>query len=199
MSRRPHLLSLLAILIIGMFPLGALGGGRNTPAYDGQLDFGAQLLQSNGDCLFVDGNVTSGAFFQDLRRLDLGDRFEYRKHGKIVTQYPDSLTTSIRVVGNQCGPVSGNAPSSIFKRDSYTLTFEVEWKDGLNLSPAVLSTGVAHCTGFNSVTVPDRGFSIPTVTCKLTVNAKGVPLDDHLIVSVYAPSGEQITRLSAAP
>jgi hypothetical protein len=199
MTRPPYLLYILAILLLGTFPLGARGRGRNTPTHDGQLDFGAQLLHSEKGCLFVDGNVTSGSFFEDLKRVDLDGRFEYRKQGRAVTQYPDSLTTSIRVVGNQCAPFSLNAPSAIFNGDSYTLRFEVEWKDGLDLRPAVLSPDVANCTGFNSVTIPDRGFTIPTVTCRLTVNAKGVPLGDHLIVTVYAPNGESITRLSAAP
>jgi hypothetical protein len=31
------------------------------------------------------------------------------------------------------------------------------------------------------------------------VDSKGVPLGDHLIVSIFAPDGRRLTRLSARP
>jgi prepilin-type processing-associated H-X9-DG protein len=199
MGQRRYPLCLLLSFLIGAFPVGVAGRGRDTPTYDGQVDFGAQLLHSNEGCLFVDGHVTSGDFFEDLRRVNLGGRFEYLKRGRVVTEYPDSLTTSVRVVGNQCSPVVAHAPSAIFHGNSYALKFEVSWKDGMNLRPAALSPVAATCNGFNSVTIPDKGFTVPSVTCQLTVEGKGVPLGDHLIVSVFTPDGEQLTRLSAAP
>jgi hypothetical protein len=199
MKRASYTLRLLLAFLLSLSPLTAVAGGRNISSYDGQLAFGAQLLALDEGCLFVDGNVTSGDFFQDLKRIDLGGRFEYRKHGRVVTEYPDSLATSIRVVGNQCGSSSKTASYDIFRGNSYTLKFDVAWKDELNLRPAILASSTARCIGMDSVTIPDRGFTIPSVTCQLTIESKGVPLSDHLIVSVVAPEGALITRLSAAP
>jgi hypothetical protein len=190
---------ILLLLTVASLPLAALGRGRSNPAYDGRVDFGPQLLHSESGCLFVDGSVTSGSFFEDLKRVSVGDRFEYQKHGKLVTEYPESLTTSVRVLGNQCDSASTNAPSAIFSESSYGLKFEVSWKDGMDLRPAELSSTAASCRGFNSITIPDKGFTIPTVTCQITVKAHGVPLGDHLIVLVFAPDGTPVTRLSAAP
>jgi hypothetical protein len=194
-----HLAGWCLVLLLTLSPMTAIAGGRNASVYEGQLAFGAQLLDRDEGCLFVDGSVTAGDFFQDLKRVDIKGQFEYRKHGRVVTEYPDSLTTSIRVVGNQCGSASEIARSRIFQGGSYTLKFAVAWKDELTLSPAVLVPGSARCTGINSVTIPDRGFNIPSVTCQLRIESKGVPLSDHLIVSVFAPEGTPITRLSAAP
>jgi hypothetical protein len=198
MSRCCYLSAILLTLIFGMSPSGASAGGRNNPTYDGTIDFGAQLLHLDDGCLALNGTVTSGNFFEDLKRIEIDNRFEYRKRGKVVTEYPESLTTSIRIEGDRCTALS-NPPSSIFHDDSYSVRFQVEWKDGMELRPAALSPVIAHCTGSSSVPIPRRDFTIPFVTCEMTVDSKGVPLGDHLIVSVFAADGKRLTRLSAGP
>ncbi len=198
MSRYRFLRGILLTLIIGMFPMGANAGGKNSPTYDGAVDFGAQLLHMDDGCLSLDGKVSSGSFFDDLKRTEVGSRFEYRKRGRVVTEYPESLTTSIRIEGGQCAAAVSNSPSSIFRGDSFSLKFQVEWKDGMQLRPAALSPGVAHCVGYSNLVIP-ADVTIPVVTCQLTVDSKGVPLGDHLIVSIFAADGKRITRISARP
>lgn len=190
---------LLLALLICTFSFAAHARGRNSSTYDGVVDFGAQLLHLDDGCLSVDGTVTSGNFFEDLKRTDIGGRLEYRKHGRVVTEYPESLTTSIRLMGDRCAAALSNSPSSVFNGDSYSLKFEVEWKHEMQLRPAVLSPVVAHCVGYSSVTVPGKDLTIPSITCQMTVDSKGVPIVDHLIVSIFAGDGKRLTRISAAP
>jgi hypothetical protein len=197
MSRCRCLSAILLTLIFGMSPSGARAGGNN-PTYDGVIAFGPQLLLMDDGCLALNGTVTSGSFFEDLKRIETGSRFEFTKSGRVVTDYPESLTTSIRIVG-QCAATSTNPPSSIFHGGSYSLKFEVEWKDGMQLRPADLSPGVAHCTAYSSIPIPKQDYTIPSIACQLTVESKGVPLADHLIVSVYTADGKFLTRLSARP
>jgi hypothetical protein len=197
--RRQHFIKpILATLVVAAFAACAHAGGGSNPTYDGVVDFGGQLLHLDDGCLSVGGTVVSGSFFENLKRIDVGGRLEYRKHGKVVTEYPESVTTSIRIVGDQCAAFP-NSPSSVFNGDSYSLKFAVAWKDGMRLRPAVLSPGVARCVGYSSVTIPPRNYAIPSITCQMTVESKGIPLLDHLIVSVFAADGNRITRLSAAP
>jgi hypothetical protein len=184
--------------VIGLSPTGVNAGGRSNPTYDGAIDFGPQLLQMDDGCLALNGTVSSGSFFEDLKRIEADHRFEFTKSGRVVTDYPESVTTSIRVVG-QCAVTLSSPPASIFHGDSYSLRFEVEWKDGMELKPAELSAGAARCTGYTSVAIPKQDYTIPTITCQLTVESKGVPLADHLIVSVFAADGRRLTRLSARP
>jgi hypothetical protein len=40
---------------------------------------------------------------------------------------------------------------------------------------------------------------VSSLLCQLTVESKGIPLGEHLIVSVFAPDGKRLTRLSARP
>jgi hypothetical protein len=198
MKKSPFVTSLLSAALVCIFPFSAPAGGRHAAAYDGRVDFGSQMVYSDGACFLVDGNLSSGAFFADLQRIGVGDRFEYRRQGHVVADYPETLTTSIRLLGNQCGDRTAG-PSKLLARDSYDLRFEVAWKNGMNMRPASFSVAPVACTGFNSVTIPDRGYTIPTVACQLTIDATGVPLTDHLIVSVFAADGKPMTRLSAAP
>jgi len=198
MSRCPYLRGIFFTLILGVFPIGANARGRNNTTYDGAVGFGAQLLHLDDGCLALDGAVTSGNFFEDLKRTEIGSRFEFRKRGRVVTEYPESVTTSIRIAGGQCAATLSNRPSSIFRGDSYSLKFQVEWKDGMQLRPADLSPIVAHCVGSSSI-IPGQDVTIPSITCQMTVDSKGVPLVDHLIVSVYAVDGKRLTRLSAGP
>jgi hypothetical protein len=199
MSRRLCLRGTLLTLILGMSPIGAHARPRNAPAYAGVVDFGAQLLHLDDGCLDIHGTVTSGNFFDDLKRIDNGGQLEYRKRGRVVREYPESLTTSIRIAGDQCTAALSSSPSSIFHGDSYSVNFKVEWKDGMQLRPAVLSPVVAHCVGYSSITTPAGNLAIPSIMCQMTVDSKGVPLADHLIVSIFTADGKRLTRLSAAP
>lgn len=198
MSRYRYIGGMLLTLTIGMLPIRADARGRNNPTYDGVIDFGSQLLHLDDGCLSLDGTVKSGSFFEKLKRIEVGSRFEYRKRGRVVTEYPESLTTSIRIAGDRCAAALSHSPSSIFRGDSYSLKFEVEWKDGMQLRPAALSPAAAHCVGFSSIVIPSQE-TIPSITCQLTVDSKGVPLGDHLIVSIFAADGTRLTRLSAGP
>ena len=198
MSRYRYLSAILLTLIFGLVPLGARAGGGSSPRYDGVIAFGSQLLHMDDGCLALNGTITSGSFFEDLKRTENGNRFEFTKGGLVVTDYPESLTTSIRIVG-QCAATLSNPPSIIFHGDSYVVKFEVEWKDGMELRAAELSPDAAHCTGYSSIPIPKQNYTIPSITCQLTVESKGVPLADHLIVSVLTADGKRLTRLSARP
>jgi hypothetical protein len=199
MSRYRYLARIVLTLVMGTFPIAAHAGGKSNATYEGEIAFGSQLLYLDDGCLSVNGTVTSGTFFDNLERANVSGRFEYKKRGKIVTEYPESLTTSIRLVGDKCAAELSNAPSAVFNGDSFSVKLRVEWKEGMELRPATLSPVVAHCVGATSVAIPHQDFTIPSVTCQLTVDSKGVPLADHLIVSVFGADGARLTRLSAAP
>jgi hypothetical protein len=197
-TRNVYCRKVLSLFLIGAAPLTVGARGKSSPTYDGAIDFGSQLIRLQDGCLDVQGRVTSGDFFEDLKRTDSGGQFEFKKRGKLVTEYPESLSTSIRIAG-ECAAALSNPPSSVFQGDSYSLRLQVDWKEGMELRPAALSPVVARCVGSSSTPIPSRGSSIPVVTCQMTVDARGVPLVDHLIVSVFGSNGKLLTRLSAAP
>jgi len=199
MRAKRSLLVWLFVLPVGLCPKAAHAGGGGAASYDGSVNFGAQVLRLDDGCAFLDGKLTSGSFFDDLKRIDVSGKLEYKKRGKFVTEYPDSVTTSIRIVGSQCAAALATPPASIFDGNSYAVTFQVEWKEGMQLRPAALGRAPAHCVGYSSVALPGQVATVPSITCQMTVESKGVPLLDHLIVSVFGGNGNRLTRLSAAP
>jgi hypothetical protein len=198
-SRAGLLGGILVLLVIGALPTAAKAGGNGSAAYEGTVDFGAQVIQLDDGCLAVDGKMTSGAFFEDLKRIEIGRQFEFRKHGRAVKEYPDSLTTSILIAGGHCESTSSNPGSPVFQGNDYTLRFQVDWKEGMQLRPAALSPVAAHCTGYSPIKQPGQDHANQVVLCQLTVDSKGVPLGDHLIVSIFSVDGKRLTRLSARP
>ncbi len=186
------------LIVLSFYSRSALAGG-GTVRYDGEVNFGAQILTLDDGCALLEGRVSSGSFFDDLRRIDVAGRLEYKKRGKFVTEYPDTVTTSIRIVGDQCAAAFSNSPASIFHVDSYALKFAVQWKEGMELRPAALRAEQVRCAGYSSLVLPAGDVTIPSITCQMTVESKGVPLLDHLIVSIFAADGSRLTRLSAAP
>ena len=199
-SNRARLVcGILLLLLIGALPMAAKAGGNGGAAYDGTVDFGPQVIQLDDGCLAVDGKMASGAFFEDLKRVEIGHQFEFRKHGRAVSEYPDSLTTSILIAGGQCESALSNPGSAIFQGNAYKLRFQVDWKEGMQLRPAALSPVAARCTGYSPVKAPGHELGSAAVLCQLTVDSKGVPLGDHLIVSIFSVDGKRLTRLSARP
>jgi hypothetical protein len=190
---------LAAIFLLGIFPVAASAGGNGNAVYDGTIQFGPQVVQLGDGCAAVDGGIASGAFFDDLKRVEVGRQFEFTKHGHAVKEYPDSLSTSILIVGGPCESTLSNPASLIFQGKSYALRFQVDWKDGMQLRPATLSPVSARCTGYSSIQSGDRRSAVASLLCQLTVASRGVPLGDHLIVSIFAPDGTRVARLSARP
>jgi hypothetical protein len=199
MGQRRLLTGLLVLHLLSLIPAGLNASPRNNPTYDGQVEFGSQLLHLSDGCLSVHGALTAGDFFYDLKRLDKNGQIEYRKGGKPVTEYPESLTTSIRITGDPCLPSVSNAPAAIFRGASYSLELKVYWKRDMKMRPATLSPVVAHCVGYSTLTDADENLKSPSVVCEMTVDSKGVPIGDHLIVSILGADGARLTRISAAP
>ena len=156
----------------------AQAGGRSNLSYDAAVNFGSQLLRLNDGCLSVDGTLASGNFFADLERRASGGQIAYKKHGQTVTEYPESLATSIRITGDPCAAATPVWPS-IFSGNSFAVRFEVEWKDGMKLRPATLSGEPAQCVGYSSIPIPHKEYTIPSLTCRITVDSKGVSLSNH--------------------
>jgi len=98
MRRCRYLRVILLAVKIGLFPAGAPAHTRNSPTYDGRVAFGSQLLYLDDDCLSVDGTLTAGDFFDHLKRTDMHGQPEYRKRGRIVGTYPESVSVSIRLI-----------------------------------------------------------------------------------------------------
>jgi len=197
-NQRCYVVNVL-VLSIMLSASSAYAGGKNIATYDGAVDFGAQLLKLDDGCLSIDGSANSGNFFNDLKRTDVNGELQYQKRGHVVTEYPASLTVVIRILGDKCAANLSDSPSAVFNGRSFSLRLGAEWKHDLQLRPVSRSPLVAHCAGSSTLVISDHDSTVPSVTCEMTVESRGVPLDDHLIVSLFATDGTRLTRLSVRP
>src|ERR1700733_6885824 len=102
MSRYRFSQGIFLMLMIGILSMGADARRRSDPAYDGAVNFGSQIVFLQDGCIALDGSVSSGSFFEDLKRVASGNQLEFEKNGSAVTKYPESLTTTIHIVGGEC-------------------------------------------------------------------------------------------------
>ena len=167
------------------------GGSRRSS--DGILRFPPQIVQLNKGCIWIDGTLTAGRFFQGLARKDRDGVFEFTQGGELLTDYPQTVVASIRILDDQCVSTSVPYSLSLAGGNRRPFSFKVAWKAGLQLRPAALSAGV-DCVGSSG-----RPTIALPMTCQMAVKSQGTPLSDHLIVSVFGADGERLSRLSAAP
>jgi hypothetical protein len=179
---------------------GAGHSGKHREVYKGEILFSPQVLRVDDGCIAFGGAVTSGDYFRDFERIENGNNIEFRKHGQLITEYPESLTLSIRIAGSRCDESSWDLAPSFFQNGSAeALKFQGEWKEGMRLRPVEGLTVVSHSRKSSSIHFPDRDLTTYAVEYHIDVNSKGVPLSNHLIISVLTPDGKRLVRLSAAP
>lgn len=185
------LLCALAVLFVG----SAYVRAGNHRLSDGAVSFPPQIVQLKAGCLWIDGTMTSGNFFEGLERKDRDGLIEYRNSGKLLTDYPRSVVASIRILDDQCVSTSQPSRFSLGDNNRDSFSFQVAWKTGLQLRPALLAPTSPHCIGSSGA----GAIPTPPMTCQMIIESEGTPLSDHLIVSVFGPDGIRLTRLSAAP
>jgi hypothetical protein len=178
-----------------MFPIEGIAADKSKSTHDGTIDFGAQYGLLDGGCIGFSGVVSSGTFFNHLKRTGTDGHVEFTKDNRVVTEYPESLTVEIRIAGGPCDSDHPELRPSILAMDADPLKFRVEWKAGMQLRPALQAPIAVHCANRSSW----PGFGLTVKTCQMTVDGKGVPLVDHLIVSLLTANGTTLVRLSAAP
>lgn len=164
--------------------------------------FGAVVLMGKVTLVFDDtkllfhAGMTSGDFFDRLERRMM-DRERFYLNSKPISDYPELV--KVKLFANEWA--SAGLPEWASPEIRYpgtakavmdSIVFKAEWKTGLTLRP-VLRTTVRRLQKDEMMPYPSLwGY-------ELAVSSKGIPLTDHLIVSVYGPDSSLIARFSGAP
>jgi hypothetical protein len=126
-------------------------------------------------------------FFNGLERIDTSQGSEFRRNSNPVDFFPDYLTIEINIRIEICDAniyTPAKTPDVI-----KGMQFRVQWKRGLYLRPAA------------SVTIERKPLQMEEgdnrMLYVIKVRDHGVPLSDHLILSVISASGKIMSRRSA--
>jgi hypothetical protein len=142
--------------------------------------------------IFFNAGMTAGDFFDRLERRDTSQGERFFIDSGPGSDYPDSVRVNLFANVRTSNKIpfdkrcSGKAEAVM---DS--LKIKAEWKTGLNTRPVSKMT-VRHLS---------RNEMAPTALWgyELAISSEGVPLTDHLVVSVYGPDSSLIARFSGAP
>jgi len=170
--------------------------------YDGGVLLETDGTLASGICFRVAGRVTSGHFFDDLKRIDdKGADTVFRRGKETVTQFPGQLLLSFTIYDLPCGTkLKDTATRTYLTREIVSnLHLSLFWKHGLELRPL---------TGFKPV-----GFSVQPIFpfnteaqdlperlewfYELTIPSAGVPLTDSLVLIIRSADDHVAARVAA--
>jgi hypothetical protein len=170
--------------------------------YDGGVFLETDGTLANGICFRLMGHVTSGHFFDDLKRIDdKGAETVFRRGKETVTQFPGQLLLSFTIYDLPCSTKLKEAGTRTYltREIVSNLHLSLFWKRGVELRPL---------TGFKPV-----GFSVRPIFpfntgaqdlperlewfYELTVPSEGVPLTDSLVLIVRTPDDHVAARVAA--
>jgi hypothetical protein len=184
---------LLTTFLAGTCHAREFGGQKSS----GQVSMAADVSRFADTCWFLTGTFGHEDYFNDLRVRKTRDETKYLKAGNEVYNFPDQTDIVIYLESVEC--VQDKA-SSKHKDDSPeeaidSVEFKVEWKRKEYMRQAKMIS--FHITK-QLLSVTNRPFSHVHKSWKaaISVESLGVPLSDHLIVSMISKDGVRLARIS---
>jgi len=156
----------------------------------------------DGPCFRINGRVTSGDFFNDLKSYDSDDGVTFRRGTKEVTQFPDKLLLSLAIHDEPCDyglqPVGTSV--HLTPEEMSALKLSLYWKSGVELRPvgkiALVNVTVSPILPYAT----DLADQLPKRylwSYELGIPASGVPLTDSLVLVFRNQQGHIVARVAA--
>src|SRR5277367_1103671 len=156
----------------------------------------------NGPCFRVNGRVTSGGFFNNLKSYESDDGTIFKSGITEVTQFPDKVLLSLTIRDQPCsfGLQPVGTGSYLTKEIMSSLKLTLYWKHGVDMRPvgkvAILHFSVDPIQPYATslaAELPKRyswsyDFGIPSAS---------VPLCDSLVLIFRASDGHIAARVAA--
>lgn len=170
--------------------------------YDGGILVETEGSLKEGPCFRINSKVTSGDFFQNLKRIDGASGTFFRRGNEVVTEFPERLNLSMVMYDFPCMDKIQQAGTRVFLNRAMmdTLRLRFYWKRGMDLRPA---TGVVakrmqaelvspYATQFTKE-LPEMyewyfEFEVPSAH---------VPVTDSLVIMLRTTEGQIAARVAA--
>ena len=175
---------------------------RNVWSYDGGVFFETDGSLPNGVCFRVHGQMTSGDFFNGLRRIDTDQTTVFQRGIETVTEFPDSVMIVFSIRDQLCLPgvqQVGTRPYLTGKMID-ELRLAIYWKHGVDLSPVKgvkeVNSRVDRIQPYATSLAADLPARYEW-SYQLVVPSAGVPLMDSLAFVFRTPDGRIAARVAA--
>lgn len=204
--RLAHLAFLASFLLLS--PSAASSPDKTVWSYEGGLFMITNGSIPDGPCFRLAGRVTSGDFFEHLKRFDKPEGTVFRSRGEAVETFPDQLTLKITVhdqLDQTCPPAptgpDGKPAIKLLTREMMSsLNLFLYWKHGVELHPIA---NVQKKFFAVRETVPQAAVRVYNIQQKLEwsyeyiVPSAGVPLTDSLVLVLRTQDDHVAARVSA--
>jgi hypothetical protein len=194
----------VAALLIVCTPF-AFAGDKNVWNYEGGLFVITNGSIPNGPCFRLAGRVTSGDFFDHLKRIDDKTGTIFRHRTDTVENFPDQLTLTFLVhdwYDRTCPSREENpeAPKYLTRAMMSSLHLYLFWKRGVELRP--VEKVERKYFGVRDV-IPPAAAQAHGLAEKLewayeyVVSSAGVPLTDSLVLVLRDADNRIVARVAA--
>jgi len=198
----PALLLFVALVCLVVAQPVAAHDKQTVWNYDGGVFVETEGSLANGICFHVKGRVSSGHFFDNLKRIDgIGVDTVFRRGDESVTEFPAEVLLEFTLFDMPCSGKLQATGSRIYLTRAMVSEFRLSlfWKRGLELRPL---------TGYKPVNFSVRPIFPYNTDAKdlperlewnyaLAVPSAGVPLTDSLVMVIRTPDGHVAARVAA--
>jgi hypothetical protein len=206
MSLLLHVARCAAALLLTCGALAPAGARDKTVwNYEGGLAVMTNGSISNGPCFRLVGNVTSGDFFDHLKRIDKESGTIFRLGTETVANFPNQLDLTFVVhdwYDQTCPRREENpdAPKYLTRAMMSSLHLYLYWKRGVELRPVgtverkyfgvreLIPQAVAQAHGLPEKLEWDYEYIVPSA---------GIPLTDSLVLVLRDEHNRIVARVSA--
>jgi hypothetical protein len=179
------------------------GGKRTVWNLDGGVFFATDGHLPNGSCFRLSGQMTSGEFFDGLRRVDDADGTTYLLRDQVVTRYPEELFLTLHLLDFPCtSDLSDTAVRPPLTRELMgALRLNFFWKQGVRLRPVEgirkTSSNVRRLAPFATDAAADELAPRYEWNYAFTVSSESVPLTNDLVLIVEDEDHKMAARVAA--
>ena len=199
-----HATRCAASLLI-LFTALAPARDKSVWSYEGGLFVITNGSLPNGPCFRLAGRVTSGDFFDHLKRIDKESGTIFRSGSETVETFPEQLTLSFLVhdhYDQTCPPREENpdAPRYLTRAMMSSLHLYLYWKRGVELRPG---ENVERKYFAVRQIIPQAAAQVHDLPEKLewayeyVVPSGGVPLTDSLVLVLRDDENHIVARVAA--
>jgi hypothetical protein len=196
------LLIVLALMCGAPFSLAA---DKTVWNYEGGLFVITNGSIPNGPCFRLAGRVTSGDFFDHLKRIDRESGTIFRRGSETVENFPDQLTLTFLIhdhYDQTCPPREENpgAPKYLTRAMMSSLHLYLFWKRGVEMRPV---ENVERKYFAVREVIPEAVAQAHDLPEKLewayeyVVPSAGVPLTDSLVLVLRDQEDHIVARVAA--
>jgi len=187
-----RILTFAFLLLAGTFPARETVDRKSS----GQVAMAADLFRFEGKCWSLMGTFGHEDYFADVQVKKGRDETKYLIAGREVYNFPDETDITLYLEAFECArDKASSEPTDVSLEQAIdSVEFKVEWKRKEYLRPAKVT----------SLHIARQPFAMRLGSFQMrklwkgaiSVESLGVPLSDHLIVSMTSKDGVRLARIS---